>query len=147
MHEPVNYNDGVAFDRNSMMVLICPRCGNSEFSSDAMFCRICGADIYNRCEGEIIGSKIIEISRHKNPSNARYCEKCGKPTSFLNEHILCAYTDFVPLEEETGDNFSAAFIADVPQMEENHAVPAETPQPETVQASSFNDVDIDELPF
>ncbi len=150
MHEPVNYNDGVDFEKNSMMVKICPRCGNTVFSENAMFCRICGADLHNRCEGERDGNEIIEDSRHSNPSNARYCEKCGKRTSFLIEQILCSYEEFVP-SDETPDTSGTAFAEEdyIPWEDNNtaKAAPVEEPQPVAVPVVTFNAVEIDELPF
>ncbi len=150
MHEPVNYNDGVDFEENSMMIKICPRCGNSVFSENAMFCRICGADLHNRCEGERDGYEIMEGSRHSNPSNARFCEKCGKRTSFFIEQILCSYEEFVP-SEETPDTSGTAFAEDdyIPWEDNNTAksAPVEESQPVAVPVAAFNAVEIDELPF
>ena len=89
----MKYTDGIAYDKETMRVLICPKCGNEEFGENAEYCRICGMDLYNRCEGEPVfdpqnGRLIRYEERHKNPSNARYCEVCGKPTLFLKLDLL-----------------------------------------------------------
>lgn len=82
---PMKYNDGFAMD-DDKRVLICPKCNNEEFDSEAKFCRICGSTLFNYCNGEdIIDSfgQYRETIRHKNGGNSRYCEKCGAETTFL----------------------------------------------------------------
>jgi len=44
------YNDGYITDSN-LRFMSCPRCGNEEYSEEAVFCRICGFSAYNDCEG------------------------------------------------------------------------------------------------
>ena len=94
----MKYTDGVEYDRNTMRVKICPRCQNEEFDETATFCKICGLDLYNYCEGEQqldeTYGQIYYINRHANPSNARFCEKCGKKTTFLKEKILVDYENY-----------------------------------------------------
>ncbi len=105
IHYPVLYDDGVPYGEETMRVNICPRCHNEQFSPRATFCRICGLDLYNRCDGMEEDSwgnwYPNENAMHPNPSNARYCETCGRPTLFFNEKILCDYMEFrpTPLEE------------------------------------------------
>ena len=106
IHYPVNYNDGVPYDEETMRVKICPRCHNQQFGSSAQFCRICGLDLYNRCDGmeeDQWGNWYPnENAMHANPSNARFCEICGRPTLFYTQKLLCDYTEFKParLEEQ-----------------------------------------------
>ena len=88
--KPMYYSDGVKYDPETCRVKICPVCGNEEFSEDADYCRICGTDLFNRCEnGDNFG-------QHPNPSNARFCEQCGAPTNYFKRGLLKKYTDFDP---------------------------------------------------
>jgi hypothetical protein len=103
------YNDGVPFDENYKMTK-CPICGNEEFSEKAIFCRICGSDIYNYCEGDVetdADGNEIHKNQHPCPSNARYCEICGKPTTFLKKNILVTYKDFQAANEQTATDSSS----------------------------------------
>jgi Zn-dependent peptidase ImmA (M78 family)/ribosomal protein L37E len=105
------YEDGVDFDESTMKVKICPRCGNEEFSENAEFCRICGTNLYNDCEGihtqDFNGyEEVGEI--HHNPSNARYCETCGAKTRFFIDGILCDHSEYnkkYTNESNSGFNF------------------------------------------
>ncbi|HHV13961.1 MAG TPA: hypothetical protein GXX75_27215 [Clostridiales bacterium] len=89
------YDDGFAMDVN-LRVTQCPKCGNEQFSNEAEFCRICGVSLYNLCEGEDIydyNGKFDHHEEHKNSGNARFCEKCGRPTYFFKEAFLLPYDD------------------------------------------------------
>lgn len=84
------YNDGFPMD-DDLRVTECPKCKNEEFSPEADFCRICGTSLYNLCDGEDIydyNGNYQDTERHRNHGNARFCEKCGKPTMFLNKKFL-----------------------------------------------------------
>ena len=83
----MNYTDGVPYDPDTLKVKICPVCENEEFSSNASFCKICGTNIYNLCEGTYYQGED-DLVRHPNPSNARFCELCGQPTLYGKEGIL-----------------------------------------------------------
>ena len=86
--DPMKYNDGVEMN-SELRIIRCPQCGNEEFSDNAKHCRICGLMAYNTCEGEPEDDQYEDdVAYHKNPSNARYCETCGRPTVFLTEGIL-----------------------------------------------------------
>lgn len=111
----MKYTDGVDYDVNSMRVKICPRCQNEEFSEKAEFCRICGTDLFNRCEGEpdyhpLNDELMGYINQHVNPSNARFCETCGKPTIYFKNNILVDYEKY-QLTESTM-NAEIAMIED-----------------------------------
>ena len=80
------YDDGVEMN-GDMTITICPRCENEQFSDDADFCRICGLSTRNTCEGYWDEYKDYPVE-HANPSNARFCETCGKRTTFFNEELL-----------------------------------------------------------
>ena len=92
------YADGVNFDQKTNRVKICPRCFNQQFSSAARYCRICGTELYNMCIGdpaeEGYENDPNRINQHSNPSNARYCETCGKPTEFFLKGILPRYEEY-----------------------------------------------------
>lgn len=100
MHTPIQYNDGVPYDEQTLRIMQCPRCHNREFSGSAQYCRICGTSLYNFCDGGEEDERgevwYDEKNRHPNPSNARYCETCGRPTFFFINRILCDYTKFKP---------------------------------------------------
>ena len=104
----MKYTDGVEYDAQTMRVKICPRCQNEEFSEDAVFCRICSLQLINYCEGteaydEETGERYF-TDRHSNPTNARFCEKCGKPTVFYKEGILPGYKDYSEKKPSSGTN-------------------------------------------
>lgn len=89
----MKYTDGVEYDKITMRVKICPKCKNEEFGQESEFCRICGTNLFNRCEGEPVfdpmtGDLLGYENRHVNPSNARFCETCGKPTVYFKNNIL-----------------------------------------------------------
>lgn len=71
----------------NLRVLECPNCKNEEFSKEADYCRICGHQLYNYCEGHYDGWQQEHVT-HKNAGNARYCETCGTATFFLNQGYL-----------------------------------------------------------
>lgn len=62
--------------------LKCPVCGNSEFSGEAEFCKICGSAIYNYCQDlyDESGYRISTGCGKPNPGDSRFCEYCGNPT-------------------------------------------------------------------
>ena len=91
----MKYNDGFTMDEN-LRVTECPNCGNEEFSENADYCRICGTSLYNVCDGEDIYNYRGEFDyheNHRNQGNARFCEKCGKPTAFYHSKFLKPYTE------------------------------------------------------
>lgn len=121
----LTYNDGPIMDANNKLSQ-CPVCENNEFSADALHCRICGIYVINHCEGVYDDYNRDELIYHENPSNARFCEACGKKTRFFLDGIL------KPWEEVQGIEPAA------PQ----------TPTPQTTEfADLTTDVDDDDLPF
>lgn len=93
----MKYIDGVDYNPETMQVLRCPKCSNEEFGENAQYCRICGTDLYNRCEGAPFSSfdNFVEYdNKHANPSNARFCEVCGRPTIYNKTGILVDYTEY-----------------------------------------------------
>lgn len=101
----VIYNDGVAYDDGTLRVKICPVCKNEQFRDSAEYCIICGTNLYNECEGtemEGYNGEIYYDNIHRNPSNARFCEICGKPTHFFKKGILVDYKTFQSNAEING---------------------------------------------
>lgn len=89
------YKDGYPMDSN-LRVTACPLCRNEEFSDDAEFCRIYGTGLYNNCEGQRIYDDFgnyEDFVVHKNPGNARFCEKCGAPIAFAKANFLRTYLE------------------------------------------------------
>ncbi len=155
MHAPIHYNDGVPYDESTMRVRQCPRCHNSDFSENAQYCRICGMDLYNRCDGmeqDSYGNWYEnENAHHCNPSNARYCETCGRPTFFYEQKILCDYAKFKPEAEDGGDDGDADGGIIPPHLKNVFAEIAAAPEAEGYipeqDSAEFVTVDDDELPF
>jgi hypothetical protein len=90
---------GIDLDKN-LRVIQCPKCNNTEFSENAEYCRICGALIYNKCEGEW-NEREECLESHKCQGNARYCEICGKRTYFFNEGFLKSYNTEEEFDEDS----------------------------------------------
>lgn len=93
----VKYTDGVDYDERTLRIKSCPKCGNDEFGKNAEYCKICGTDLFNMCEGDIDQNnwgEEIHINTHANPSNARFCETCGKRTNFFIKGILPSYEEY-----------------------------------------------------
>ncbi|MGI6700804.1 MAG: hypothetical protein ACOX6G_10920 [Christensenellales bacterium] len=91
----MRYNDGFVMNED-LRVTECPKCGNEEFSEDADYCRICGTTLYNLCDGEDIYDHTGHLEyheAHRNHGNARFCEKCGKPTAFFHAKFLRPYSE------------------------------------------------------
>lgn len=58
----------------------CPRCGNSDFSPKAKYCKRCGLYLYNDCTNTEPG--LYEVCGKTNPPDAAFCEFCGGKTYF-----------------------------------------------------------------
>ena len=84
----IEYTIPMELDHNSR-IIICPICNNEEMSLEANYCRICGTNLYNECDG----NKYETNCYHKNPSNARYCEICGKQTVYYSRNLLLAWQE------------------------------------------------------
>ena len=147
----MHYNDGVEYDEQTLRVKRCPVCNNDEFRDEAEFCRICGTNLYNKCEGEAEQdgyNGIYYTNQHPNPSNARFCEICGKPTYFFSEKILMDYKAY--LQKAEVDALFEHDMAVAEQME------AEAQGQEEQYANLADQIDInidipdendDDLPF
>lgn len=86
------YNDGYELEENGR-AHVCPVCENEEMSEGTNYCRICGTYLINECP-DIINYDFNgnEYLQHKGcgvvPGNARYCEICGRETTFYKNRIL-----------------------------------------------------------
>lgn len=103
------YNDGYATD-DELRFVRCPRCGNEEYSENSRFCRICGFQTFNECEGYYDN----EIGEHVSHRNARYCEFCGQPTILFQENLLKPYTEVQGAQELDDDEYLPFDTDDVP---------------------------------
>lgn len=89
------YDDGFSMDDN-LRVTKCPRCENKQFDDAAEYCRICGTPLFNMCEGQEEWDdfgNLVDRNYHKNHGNARFCEKCGRPTEFFRLKLLRPYNE------------------------------------------------------
>ena len=109
------YRDGFEVNKNKRFVK-CPRCGNEEYSEEAMFCKICGLQVYNECEGlsEYDDYGNLEVVKHKNVGNARFCEYCGKKTMLFIEKFLKSYDDVQSEQEQEDKNDPFPFDEELP---------------------------------
>jgi len=80
---------GIAVDQQGK-ALICPRCQNEELYYSGEFCKICGTNVVNKCANLYNDRGFLEIAGCDSilDGNARYCTRCGNPSSFLeNGHL------------------------------------------------------------
>lgn len=80
----------------------CPVCGNKNTDISGDYCQICGTMIKNKCSAEpdyFYTSKTNDcIGRKGLPGNARYCDRCGAPSTFLLNKLLPFWNE--PDEED-----------------------------------------------
>ncbi len=81
------FNDGVRVDKQGFL-LICPKCGNEEFSRGTQQCSVCGTSRRNLCM-----PKDKQKVPHVNAANARYCELCGAETILYHYGTLKTWRD------------------------------------------------------
>lgn len=61
--------------------LECPICGNTHFSYDASFCKLCGLYLHNDCLNSPYDPRTAyEECGRANVANALFCEHCGSKT-------------------------------------------------------------------
>ncbi|GAQ24257.1 Zn-dependent peptidase ImmA, M78 family [Tepidanaerobacter syntrophicus] len=89
----MQYKKGVPLDENGV-AQICPRCENQDIEPGDIFCKICGMYLIQECT-EVIGYNDWgqpyvekESCGYKPASNARFCPRCGNPTTFYQEGVL-----------------------------------------------------------
>ena len=84
---------GIKVDHKSR-AKICPHCNNEELDYDGDFCNVCSSYLINKCgvvtEYDPFGEEYI--SSHSCEmllsGNARFCHKCGNPSTFLQNGYL-----------------------------------------------------------
>lgn len=105
------YNDGFKLDSNGK-ALKCPNCENEQFLTDGVYCRICGTYLINKCTNDHgiweqneygYTIKIKDECGMISPGNARFCEKCGEPTTFYTQGLLRDWKTNKTLEELNRD--------------------------------------------
>lgn len=63
----------------------CPICENEEISTDDAYCKICGTPLVNTCTNEQCQADA--------DNNARYCVRCGAPTTFFQSGALKSWRE------------------------------------------------------
>jgi Zn-dependent peptidase ImmA (M78 family) len=85
--------DGYILDEEGYP-LRCPRCENEQIGGGE-YCKICGTHIINKCTNKEInrlGFVEWECGTLAD-GNARYCVKCGHPTTYLKNGLLEPWTN------------------------------------------------------
>lgn len=83
----------------------CPVCDNEETDIEGDFCQICATLLVNKCD-----DRNCDIHDEWQPcgqilpSNARFCPKCGTPSTFLRDKILKSW-NFKEESAPVGDIF------------------------------------------
>jgi len=101
------YNDGYELDLDGRAIR-CPRCDNEEVEDN--FCKICGIEVVNHCTN-IDNPWAVEDCGAIAAGNARYCTKCGSPTTFLQKELL---RDWRQAKEELEEQLRAEMLDDIP---------------------------------
>lgn len=80
----------------------CPRCQNEELDYEGNYCNICSAYLVNECADlyDYDGSLLIQSCGATLAGNARYCHKCGNPSTFLNNQHLNEWNYRAPKTED-----------------------------------------------
>jgi len=85
----------------------CPKCGNTDFSEDALYCKMCGIYLYNSCDSrhEYVH---FESCGKTNVGDARHCEFCGEKTYLLSAGLIMSWEEL----KEKYDDVSFGSIRD-----------------------------------
>lgn len=115
---------GIQTNENSFATT-CPRCENDFLIDNQEFCQICGANLFNKCIGNINPGDTDNWGAPFNVHNlqgcgqhlsgdARYCPVCGGLSSFYYQEILSdwktAQEDIIMQAKIIADPFSASSI-------------------------------------
>ncbi len=82
---PMTYDGLRTFENGNLYE--CPRCRNEEIR-ESDFCKICGAEIVNRCTNPNCSNK------ESLPSNSRYCHFCGHQSTYYQNGYLNAWDEY-----------------------------------------------------
>lgn len=107
--------------------LQCPRCGNTDFSLGADYCKLCGLYLYNNCT-DYEDNRFRGQCGARNPGDARFCETCGSETVLTHLGLLMTWEEVLKAHGQ----IAAALI----------------PTPERAQpAQEQQDFDENDVPF
>lgn len=81
----------------------CLRCGNTDFASEALFCKRCGLDLINYC--------TYERCEHANTPDAAYCERCGAETTFFVKGVVNDWQG--PYQDPGANNVNSENLEDL----------------------------------
>jgi len=99
----------------------CPQCGNRSFSTHALFCKLCGLYLYNRCSN-LVSNDPKDACNEINPGDARYCEKCGRPTVLTRLGFLKSWGEIAATTGNVTDGVDPEqpfeIVAPNPRLEE-----------------------------
>ena len=133
----MEYGPRIPYDEKSFRVRSCPKCLYKKHLSDAAFCIMCGTDLYNRCD-----ANNMDNEQHSNPPNARFCYRCGRPTSY--SAFLPAFTDLIAEQKEQFEKELAE--ADISPALHKRIIGTDDSQSELPELPAFT-FESDELPF
>lgn len=89
--------------RENGKAVVCPVCKNKATDIVGDYCQICGTMITNRCSvkpDDFDAFGIYDCPGGEGlPGNARYCNHCGAPSTFLLNNLLKSW--------DTDDNFTS----------------------------------------
>lgn len=136
----------MSLDEN-MRFVACPRCGNTVFSKEASYCKMCGLYLFNECTNP--------VCKMKNVIDARYCEYCGSLTTLFQENILKPVNNaslFLMLEELLSENVETEFDSEgnIIAIKKVHKENQESPNKEEEFSDPDNlpeDISLFEPPF
>ncbi|HMM20117.1 MAG TPA: zinc ribbon domain-containing protein [Selenomonadales bacterium] len=99
----------------------CPQCKNRSFSTHALFCKLCGLYLYNRCSN-LVSNDPKDACNEINPGDARYCEKCGRPTVLTRLGFLKSWGEIAATTGNVADGVDPEqpfeIVAANPRLEE-----------------------------
>ncbi|WP_217596315.1 ImmA/IrrE family metallo-endopeptidase [Cohnella sp. GbtcB17] len=98
---------------------ICPRCQNEEISENHIYCGVCATYLANRCTHIEYGwnNSIEYACEEPAAGNARFCTKCGAPTTYFQAGLL------KPWEQEMKEKADARHAQAIAAFSEIYAEP------------------------
>ncbi|WDL96897.1 ImmA/IrrE family metallo-endopeptidase [Alicyclobacillus sp. ALC3] len=103
--------DGFELDGNGYPKHECPRCGNEQLSGE--HCKVCGVSLTNKCTNfqEDSWGNIEWECGEVADGNARFCTKCGSPTTYFSHKLLLPWDSVKrqPRDRPVSDLFADPF--------------------------------------